>query len=127
MPTLWRLFQNNLFITRTLEVRSPAIITLVFTFIYISGILLHLYVAGNAIRTLRQQTWRQWIDWPGNIFFWYSVIILCMIVITTITESGANYRWIIGFTFILGYLPDDIFMNTRVIMPRPVILVAKEA
>jgi hypothetical protein len=50
-----------------------------------------------------------------------------MIVITTITESGENYRWIIGFTFILGYLPDDIFMNTRVIMPRPVILVAKEA
>lgn len=127
MPTLWRLLQNNLFITRTLEVRSPAIITLVFTFIYISGILLHLYVAGNAIRTLRQQTWRQWIDWPGNIFFWYSVIILCMIVITTITESGENYRWIIGFTFVLGYLPDDIFTNTRVIMPQPVILVAKEA
>jgi len=32
-----------------------------------------------------------------------------------------------GFTLVLGYLPDDIFMNTRVIMPRPVILVAKEA
>jgi hypothetical protein len=42
-------------------------------------------------------------------------------------KFGENYRWIIGFTFVRGYLPADIFMNTRVIMPRPVILVAKEA
>jgi hypothetical protein len=43
-----------------------------------------------------------------------------------ITFEGENYHWIIGFTVILGYLPDDIFTNTRVITPRPVILVAKE-
>jgi hypothetical protein len=28
-----------------------------------------------------------------------------MILVTTITESGENYRWIIGFALILGYLP----------------------
>jgi hypothetical protein len=105
MPTLYRLVQNNLFITRTLEVSIHPVITGVFTCIYIGGMVMQLVVVGNGLRNAYQRSWQQWLRQPEQIFFWYAVILLSMILITTITESGENYRWIIGFVLILGYFP----------------------
>jgi len=109
MPTLWRLVQNNLFITRTAEDPIHPIIAGVFTTIYVSGIVLQMYVVARGLRKFRLQSWAQWFSVPAYVSFWYAVCLLCMILITTFTESGENYRWIIGFTLILGYLPDDVF------------------
>ena len=66
---------------------------------------MQLVVVGNGLRNARQRSWQQWLRQPEQIFFWYAVILLSMILITTITESGENYRWIIGFVLILGYFP----------------------
>ena len=109
MPTLWLLVQNNLFITRTAEDPIHPIIAGVFTTIYVSGIVLQMYVVARGLRKFRLQSWAQWFSVPAYVSFWYAVCLLCMILITTFTESGENYRWIIGFTLILGYLPDDVF------------------
>jgi len=108
MPTVWRLVQNNIFITRTAEDPIHPIVAGIFTSIYVGGILLQLYVVLRGLRTFRVAEWLQWFSEPAYVSFWYAVCLLCMIVITTVTESGENYRWIIGFTLILGYLPNDL-------------------
>ena len=109
-PTMGRLIQNNLFITRTAEDPIHPIISGIFTSIYFSGMVLQLSIVVSSLRKIRLHSWTQWFRQPKYVSFWYAVSILGMILITTFTETGENYRWIIGFTLILWYLPDDIFV-----------------
>jgi hypothetical protein len=118
LPTLSRLVQNNLFITRTsLEYINPVIAT-IFTLFYFGGFILQGAVFVHGIVVLRGQSFWVWVRDPKNIFFWYSAVLLCMFVITTITESGENYRWIMGFVLVLGYLPDNIIEILQVLATR---------
>ena len=46
------------------------------------------------------------------------VVLLCMFVITFLTESGENYRWMLGFVLMLGYLPDNLAEILHVLAMR---------
>jgi len=118
LPTLSRLLQNNVLITRTsLEYIHPVVAT-IFTVFYLGGFLLQGAVFVHGIVQLRVQSFWVWIRDPKNVFFWYSAVLLCMFVITTLTESGENYRWMLGFVLVLGYLPDNIIEILQTLTTR---------
>ena len=118
LPTLTRLLQNNLVITRTsLEVIHPVVAAL-FTLFYVVGFVLQGVVVVYGIVSMRAQSFWVWMRDPQHIFFWYAVVLWCMFVITTVTESGENYRWMIGFVLVLGYLPDSVYEMVNVLVTR---------
>jgi hypothetical protein len=118
LPTLSRLLQNNVLITRTsLEYIHPVVAT-IFTVFYLGGFLLQGAVFVHGIVQLWVQSFWVWIRDPKNVFFWYSAVLLCMFVITTLTESGENYRWMLGFVLVLGYLPDNIIEILQTLTTR---------
>jgi hypothetical protein len=41
-----------------------------------------------------------------------------MFVITFLTESGENYRWMLGFVLMLGYLPDNLIEILQTLTTR---------
>jgi hypothetical protein len=128
LPSLLRLLQNNLFITRTsLELINP-VVAAIFTVIYFGGFLLQGVVFVHGIVQLRVQSFWVWIRDPQNVFFWYSAVLLCMFVITFLTESGENYRWMLGFVLMLGYLPDNLIeiLQTLTTRFKSVILPARQ-
>jgi hypothetical protein len=113
MPTLARLFQNNLFITRTTFEEIHPVGAFLFTILYLGGFVLQSIVVIREVVMLRTQSFWDWMRAPKSIFFWYAVVILSMFMITAVTEAGENYRWILGFALILGYLPDDIGVTLK--------------